>query len=79
MKNLTTPQAILGGLALIAIGIASLPLSSRFIQDAEAQQIGASWDPVHVKIINSSVGIDYLPSMGIVTVESAYPGFKIRQ
>ena len=71
MKNLTTPQAILGGLALIAIGIASLPLSSRFIQDAEAQ--GTSiYSPLYVEITD-------MPSMGTITVDNAYPGFKIRQ
>ena len=71
MKNLTTPQAILGGLALIAIGIASLPLSSRFIQDAEAQ--GTSiYSPLYVEITD-------MPSMGRVTVDSPYGGFRITQ
>ena len=71
MKNLTTPQAILGGLALIAIGIASLPLSSRFIQDAEAQE-GSRYSPLYVEIVD-------MPSMGTITVDNAYGGFKITQ
>ena len=72
MKNLTTPQAIFGGLALIAIGIASLPLSSRFIQDAEAQGT-SSYSPLYVEVTG-------MPFMGTVTVEpSSYSGFKIRQ
>jgi hypothetical protein len=36
MKNLTTPQAILGGLALIALAIASIPYSSNIVTPAHA-------------------------------------------
>ena len=36
MKNLTTPQAILGGLALIALAVASIPYSSNFVTPAHA-------------------------------------------
>ena len=36
MKNLTTPQAILGGLALIALAIASIPYSSNIVTSAHA-------------------------------------------
>ena len=36
MKNLTTPQAVLGGLALIALAIASIPYSSNIVTPAEA-------------------------------------------
>ena len=36
MKNLTTPQAILCGLALIALAIASIPYSSNIVSPAQA-------------------------------------------
>ena len=36
MKNLTTPQAILCGLGLIALAIASVPYSSKIIKPAYA-------------------------------------------
>ena len=36
MKNLTTPQAILLGLGLIALSIASVPYSSQIIKPAFA-------------------------------------------
>ena len=36
MKNLTTPQAILCGFALIALAIASLPYSSNIVSPAHA-------------------------------------------
>ncbi len=36
MKNLTTPQAVLGGLALIALAIASIPYSSNIVTPAHA-------------------------------------------
>ena len=36
MKNLTTPQAILCGFALIALAIASLPYSSNVVTPAHA-------------------------------------------
>ncbi len=36
MKNLTTPQAILFGLGLIALAIASVPYSSNIIKPAFA-------------------------------------------
>ena len=36
MKNMTTPQAILVGLSLIAIAIASLPFSNGVIEEAHA-------------------------------------------
>ena len=36
MKNLTTPQAILCGFALIALAIASLPYSSNLVSPAQA-------------------------------------------
>ena len=36
MKNLTTPQAILCGFALIALAIASLPYSSNIVSPAQA-------------------------------------------
>ena len=36
MKNLTTPQAILGGLALIALAVASIPYSSNIVSPAHA-------------------------------------------
>ena len=36
MKNLTTPQAILFGLGLIALAIASVPYSSKIIKPAFA-------------------------------------------
>ena len=36
MKNLTTPQAILCGLGLIALAIASVPYSSTIIKPAYA-------------------------------------------
>jgi len=39
MKNLTTPQAILIGLSLIALAIASIPFSSGIVKDAHASNI----------------------------------------
>ena len=36
MKNLTTPQAVLGGLALIALAVASIPYSSNIVTPAKA-------------------------------------------
>ena len=36
MKNLTTPQAILCGFALIALAIASIPYSSNIVTPAHA-------------------------------------------
>ena len=36
MKNLTTPQAILCGLALIALAVASIPYSSNIVSPAQA-------------------------------------------
>ena len=36
MKNLTTPQAILCGFALIALAIASIPYSSNIVPSAQA-------------------------------------------
>ena len=38
MKNLTTPQAILGGLALIALAVASIPYSSSIVTPAHANE-----------------------------------------
>ena len=39
MKNLTTPQAILIGLILIAFAIASIPFSSSIVKDAHASNV----------------------------------------
>ena len=40
MKNLTTPQAVLGGLALVALAIAwSIPYSSNVITPAHAPEV----------------------------------------
>ena len=39
MKNLTTPQAILCGFALIALAIASIPYSSNIVTPAHASGI----------------------------------------
>ena len=36
MKNLTTPQAILGGFVLVALAIASIPYSSNIVTPAHA-------------------------------------------
>ena len=36
MKNLTTPQAVLCGFALIALAIASIPYSSNIVSPAHA-------------------------------------------
>ena len=36
MKNLTTPQAILGGFVLVALAIASIPYSSNIVSPAHA-------------------------------------------
>ena len=36
MKNLTTPQAILGGFLLVALAIASIPYSSNIVSPAHA-------------------------------------------
>ena len=40
MKNLTTPQAILCGLSLIALAIASIPYSSNIVTPAHASSHG---------------------------------------
>ena len=39
MENLTTPKAILFGLGLIALAIASVPYSSMLVKDAHANNI----------------------------------------
>ena len=39
MKNLTTPQAILCGFALVALAIASIPYSSNIVTPAHAAGI----------------------------------------
>ena len=39
MKNLTTPQAILIGLSLIALAVASIPFSSGIVKDAHASNV----------------------------------------
>ena len=39
MENLTTPKAILFGLGLIALAIASVPYSSMLVKDAQANNI----------------------------------------
>ena len=39
MKNLTTPQALLIGLSLIALAIASIPFSSGIVKDAHASNV----------------------------------------
>ena len=39
MKNLTTPQAILCGFALVALAIASIPYSSNIVSPAQASGI----------------------------------------
>ena len=39
IKNLTTPQAVLGGLALIALAVASIPYSSSIVTPAHAAGI----------------------------------------
>ena len=42
MKNLTTPQAILCGLGLIALAIASVPYSSTIVSSAYASSNGVN-------------------------------------
>ena len=39
MGNLTTPKAILFGLGLIALAIASVPYSSMLVKDAHASRL----------------------------------------
>jgi hypothetical protein len=39
MRNLTTSQAVLGGLALMALAIASIPYSTNTITPAHASEI----------------------------------------
>ena len=39
MENLTTPKAILFGLGLIALAIASVPYSSMLVKEAHANSI----------------------------------------
>ena len=39
MKNLTTPQAILGGFVLVALAIASIPYSSNIVTPAQANSV----------------------------------------
>ena len=44
MKNLTTPQAVLGGLALIALAVASIPYSSSIVTPAHANNWANTWE-----------------------------------
>ena len=55
MKNLTTPQAVLGGLALIALAVASIPYSSNIVTSAHANPpIEVAEDVQKVTICNSN-------------------------
>ena len=53
MKNLTTPQAVLGGLALIALAIASIPYSSSIVTPAHANSHEVASDVQKVTICNA--------------------------
>ena len=52
MKNLTTPQAILCGFALVALAIASLPYSSSIVTPAHADSGEVASDVQKVTICN---------------------------
>ena len=53
MKNLTTPKAILFGLGLIALAIASLPYSSNITKPAMADYMYGKEDrPFYVHILS---------------------------
>ena len=63
MKNLTTPQAILIGLTLIAFAIASIPFSSGIVKDAHASNVQkiAICDRNGSKCVEMSKYHNYLP------------------
>ena len=58
MKNLTTPQAILIGLTLIAFAIASIPFSSGIVKDAHASNVQkiAICDKTGTRCANTNIG-----------------------
>ena len=60
MKNLTTPQAILFGLGLIALTIASFPYSSNIVKPAHASGhlLGCNMDEVTLAIYAVADSID---------------------
>ena len=60
MKNLTTPKAILFGLGLIALAIASFPYSSNVVKPAHASGhlLGCNMDDVAVAIYAVADAID---------------------
>jgi hypothetical protein len=75
MRNLTTPQAVLGGLALIALAIASIPYSSNIVTPAHASGIQKVYicsyrnpnfcaDVFDIKGIYSLQTHDYYPNTG---------------
>ena len=57
MKKLTTPKAILFGLGLIALSIASFPYSSNIVKPAYAS-IGCNMDSVTLAIYAIADAID---------------------
>ena len=69
MKNLTTPKAILIGLSLIAVAIATLPFSGIIVDDAKASNIqkvmicaenGLCADVRHPLTSDGNVGLNHL-------------------
>ena len=58
MKNLTTAQAILIGLTLIAFAIASIPFSSGIVKDAHASSVKkiAICDKTGTRCANTNIG-----------------------
>ena len=57
MQKLTTPKAILFGLGLIALAIASVPYSSSLVKTAHANQLPITEDGV-LRVELCGVGVD---------------------
>ena len=63
MKNLTTPQAILCGFALIALAIASIPYSSSIVAPAHAAGGIQKVAICDAKNLNKCASVDYMGPM----------------
>ena len=59
MKNLTTPKAILFGLGLIALSIASLPYSSNIVKPAYASNCDMSVVQMAIEELTDVIKLKY--------------------
>ena len=71
MKNLTIPQAILCGFALVAVAIASIPYSSNIVSPAHANN-----NTVHKIAICDASGEQCASILGRFGVDHLYLGVK---